>query len=389
MIPVSKIRYKGQCVVIIILFIACMVFPGTGRAEKEPYTIGAIFSVTGPASWLGEPERNTAQMIADKVNAAGGINGHPLKLIIYDTEGDETKSVLNAKKLIERDQVLAIIGPSRSGSSLAVIPVVEEAGVPNISCAASAKITEPIKRWVFKVAQSDSFCAEKMFDYMLKKGITKVAIITVSDGYGDSGRIELQKAAKNMGITIVADERYSNKDTDMTVQLTKIKGTDAQAIVNWSIGPTQVIITKNVYQLGLKIPLFQSSGFGSTKNIDQAGPAASGVLVPVGRILVADLLPDDHYQKKVLMGYKKEYEERFGSEVSTFGGHAYDAMYILVDALKAVGPDRAKIRDYIENLQGFMGIADIYRFSPDDHCGLTKDAFEMLQVRNGSFALAE
>ncbi|MGA1794732.1 MAG: ABC transporter substrate-binding protein [bacterium] len=389
MTSVSKTRYKGQCAVIIMLFIACMVFPGTGRAEKEPYTIGAIFSVTGPASWLGEPERNTAQMIADKVNGTGGINGHPLKLIVYDTEGDETKSVLNAKKLIERDHVLAIIGPSRSGSSLAVIPVVEEAGVPNISCAASAKITEPIKRWVFKVAQSDSFCAEKMFDYMLKKGITKVAIITVSDGYGDSGRIELQKAAKNMGITIVADERYSNKDTDMTAQLTKIKGTDAQAIVNWSIGPTQVIITKNVHQLGFKIPLFQSSGFGSTKNIDQAGPAASGVLVPVGRILVADLLPEDHYQKKVLMEYKREYEERFGSEVSTFGGHAYDAMYILVEALKAVGPDRTKIRDYIENLQGFMGIADVYRFSPDDHCGLTKDAFEMLQVRNGSFALAE
>jgi branched-chain amino acid transport system substrate-binding protein len=384
-----KTNIKIQSYILILLIVACFFLCRVGEAAKEPYKIGAIFSVTGPASWLGEPERNTAKMIADKINAEGGVNGHPLKLIVYDTEGDETKSVLNAKKLIEKDQVLAIIGPSRSGSSLAIIPTIEEAGVPNISCAASAKITEPVKKWVFKVAQSDSFCAEKMFEYMLRKGITKVAIITVSSGYGDSGRLELRKAAEKMGISIVADERYSGKDTDMTAQLTKIKASDAQAIINWSIGPTQVIITKNARQLGLKIPLFQSSGFGSTKNIEQAGKSAKGVMVPVGRILVAEQLPDSHYQKKVLMDYKSAYRSNFKTEASTFGGHAYDAMYIVIDALKAVGPDRAKIRDYIENSKGFVGIADIYKFSPDDHCGLTKDAFEMLRVENGRFVIAD
>ena len=384
-----KTNEKIQSYILILLIFPCFFLCRVGEAAKEPYKIGAIFSVTGPASWLGEPERNTAQMIADKINAEGGINGYPLKLIVYDTEGDETKSVLNAKKLIEKDRVLAIIGPSRSGSSLAIIPTIEEAGVPNISCAASAKITEPVKKWVFKVAQSDSFCAEKMFEYMLNNGITKVAIITVSSGYGDSGRLELRKAAEKMGISIVADERYSGKDTDMTAQLTKIKATDAQAIINWSIGPTQVIITKNVRQLGLKIPLFQSSGFGSTKNIEQAGKSAEGVLVPVGRILVAEQLTDSHYQKKILMDYKNAYRSNFKTEASTFGGHAYDAMYLVIEALKAVGPDRARIRDYIEKSKGFVGIADIFKFSPDDHCGLTKDAFEMLRVENGQFVIAD
>ena len=382
---------RKMVLVAVCVIILCFGLCRIGQAAKEPYKIGAIFSVTGPASWLGEPERNTAQMIADKVNAAGGINGHPIELIVYDTEGDETKSVLNAKKLIEKDKVLAIIGPSRSGSSLAVIPVVQEAEVPNISCAASKRIVSPVaeRKWVFKTPQSDEFCAEAMFEYMLKKGITKVAIITVSDGFGDSGRTELLEAAKRMGITIVADERYSNKDTDMTAQLTKIKGTDAQAIVTWSIGPTQVIVTKNVKQLGITIPLYQSHGFGNPKNIEQAGGAAEGVLSPIGRLLVADQLPDYHYQKKVLMDYKTEYEKKFGGEVSTFGGHAYDGMWMVIEALKAVGPNRAKIRDYLENMKGFVGTAGLFNFSPLDHNGLTRESFEVLTVRGDKFVLAD
>ncbi len=376
------------------LLIICMCFCIShmiAEAAKEPYKIGAIFSITGPASWLGGPERNTAQMIADRVNAEGGINGHPIELIIYDTEGDETKSVLNTKKLIEKDKVLAIIGPSRSGSSLAIIDIIEEAGVPNISCAASAKIVNPVseRKWIFKTSQSDSFCAESMFEYMLSKGITKVAILTVSSGFGDSGRIELLDAAKEMGITILSDERYGAKDTDMTAQLTKIKGTDAQAIVNWSIGPTQVIVTKNVHQLEIKIPLFQSNRFGSTKNIEQAGDAAEGIFAPIGRLLVADLLPDYHYQKKILTDYSKTYKDKFGSEASTFGGHAYDAMHIIIEALKMVGPDRVKIRDYIENMRGFVGTAGLFNFSAFDHNGLSRESFEILTVKNGRFVIAE
>jgi branched-chain amino acid transport system substrate-binding protein len=379
-----------------VLLLACLVIVCFGlcrisHAAKEPYKIGAIFSITGPASWLGEPERNTAQMIADKVNAAGGINGHPIELIIYDTEGDETKTVLNTKKLIEKDKVLAIIGPSRSGSSLAIIPIIEEAQVPNISCAASAMIVNPVqeRKWVFKTPQSDILCAEAMFGYMLKKGITKIAIMTVSSGFGDSGKNALLEAAIKKEIQIVAKESYSGKDTDMTAQLTKIKGTDAQAIVNWSIGPTQVIVTKNVHQLGIKIPLFQSHGFGSTQNIEQAGEAAEGVMAPIGRLLVADLLPDYHYQRKLLMDYKKAYESKFGGEVSTFGGHAYDALYMVIEALKAVGPDRAKIRDFIENMRGFVGTAGLFNFSPLDHNGLTQEAFEVLTVKNGKFVIAD
>ncbi|MGA1867164.1 MAG: ABC transporter substrate-binding protein [bacterium] len=384
-----KIDQRKVAVLFIFTIILSLGFSRVCNAKKDSYKIGAIFSVTGPASWLGEPERNTAQMIVDKVNAAGGVNGHPLELVVYDTEGDETKAVLNTKKLIEKDNVLAIIGPSRSGSSMAIIPTIEKAQVLNISCAAAAAIVQPVKKWVFKTPQSDAFCAEAMYEFMKKKGITKIAIISVSSGFGDNGRKELLKAAEKMGMKVVADERYGGKDTDMTAQLTKIKGTDAQAIINWSIGPTQVIVTKNVHQLGIKIPLFQSHGFGNTKNIEQAGDAAEGVMAPIGRLLVADLLPDYHYHKKVLMDYKTEYEKKFKAEASTFGGHAYDALYMIIAALKEVGPDRAKIRDYIENMKGFLGTADIFNFSPEDHNGLTKDSFSVLVVKNQRFMIAD
>lgn len=380
---------------VLVLLVAGVLFWGlpaaTALDAAEPYKVGAIFAITGPASWLGEPERDTVNMIAEEINAAGGINGHPLELVIEDTEGDETKTVLAVKKLIKKDGVLAIIGPSRSGTSMAVIPTIEKEEVPLISCAAAASIVQPVaeRKWVFKTPQSDTHAAERILDHMKQKGITKVAIITISNGFGDGGRQELLAAAPKYGIEIVADERYAPADSDMTAQLTKIKGTDAQALINWSIGPPQVIVTKNVRQLGITIPFYQSHGWGSTMNIEQAGKAAEGVLSPLGRLIVADRLPDDNPQKAVLVKYKNDYETKFGKEVSTFGGHAYDALHLIIEALKEVGPDRNGIRNYLENRKNFIGTGGVFNFSPTDHYGLTKDAFEMIQVKNGRFDLAD
>jgi branched-chain amino acid transport system substrate-binding protein len=245
------------------------------------------------------------------------------------------------------------------------------------------------RHWIFKTPQSDTHAAQRIFEHMKSKGISKVALITVSNGFGDSGRKELMATAPSYGMTIVADERYGPGDTDMTAQLTKIKGTDAQAVINWSIGPPQVIVTKNVAQLGMKIPLYQSHGWGNLKNIEQAGSAAEGVLAVLGHLMVADTLPDTDPQKKVLVAYKQAYESKFKKDVSTFGGHAYDALLLVVDALKTVGPDRGKMRDHIETRKGFVGTGGIFNFSPEDHNGLNKDAFEILKVKDGKFVLAD
>ncbi len=297
----------------IIALVFSALLPGPkAHSQKEPYKIGAVFSVTGGGSFLGDPEKKTAKMIADEINRQGGINGHPLELIIEDDETDATKCNLSVKKLIKKDEAPVIIGPSTSGTSLAVVGVAEEAQVPLISCAASYKIVTPVEshRWIFKVAGSDSHVVEKMYDYMKAKGIKKVAIMTVSDGFGASGREELLRLAGENGVTIVADERYGPQDTDLSAQMTKIRSTQPQAIVNWSIGPTQILAIKSWRDLAMdSIPFFQSHGFGNLKNLELAGKAAEGVLLPLARVNVGDLLPDNQPQKKVILEYKKAYEE--------------------------------------------------------------------------------
>ena len=365
-------------------------------AFKGTYKVGAVFSVTGRTSFLGDPEKKTAEIIAGEINKAGGINGHKLELIVYDTEGDATKANLAVKKLITQDKVCAVIGPSLSGTSLAVVPLAEKYETPLISCAASYKIVHDDKtgkpyKWVFKTPQTDTMAVEAIYTHLQKTGINKIAIMSVTSGFGASGRDELIRLAPEYKINIVADEKYGPKDTDMTAQLTKIKGTSPQAIVNWSVGPTQVTVLRNWRDLGMTgIPFYQSHGFGSRKNIELAAGAAEGVFTPLGACNVAELLPEGHQQKAVTMQYKKDYEEKCNEPLSSFGGHAWDALRMVEAALKAVGCDKAKIRNYLENnIKGFVGQHGIFTYSPDNHNGLTKDAFNMVVVKNGDWALAD
>ncbi len=362
---------------------------GVGSAlATQAYRIGAVFSITGPTSFIGEPERNTLEMLVEEINKAGGINGHPLEAIIYDTEGDETNAVKKVQRLISRDRVLAIIGPSRTGTTMAVIPFVERYRVPLISCAAGVKITEPVKPWVFKTPQTDRMAVKRIYGHLKKKGLKRVAIITASTGFGQSGREELKRLAPEFGIELVADEIFGPKDVDMTPQLTRIRGLKPQAVICWGTNPGPAIVAKNMRQLGFNVPLYMSHGVASKKFIQLAGPAAEGIILPAGKILVADKLPDSDPQKAVLLEYIAKYKARYGQEPSAFGGHAYDALGLLVRALKEAGADRAKIRQALENIKGFVGIHGIFNMSPQDHNGLDeKEAFVMVVIKNGNWEL--
>jgi branched-chain amino acid transport system substrate-binding protein len=371
--------------IVFFITVFALFFSLSSSYAKEPYKVGAVFAITGPAAWLGEPERNSVKMLQEEINAKGGINGHLLELVIEDTVGEETRAVLAVNKLINKDNVLAIVGPSRSGTTMAVIPIVEKAEVPLISCASAQEIVTPVKKWVFKTAQNDSDGVIKIYEKMKEMNLSKAAIISSTDGYGMEGRKHLKRFAPEMGITVVADETYGPKDTDMTAQLTKVKGTDAEAIINWSIVPGQTTVIKNRRQLGMTIQLFQSPGFGNIKYAQAAGDSAEGLLFPALRLLMVDALPKGHPQKAILTKYKKDYESRFKSDVTTFGGHAYDALSLVVAALKAVGPDRAKIRDHIENTKNFVGTGGVFNYAPEDHVGLHKDALEIYTVKNGAF----
>jgi len=388
---------KGAaCLLAAVVVTALILGPAMKVFAAEPYKVGAVFSVTGRASFLGDPEKKTALMIQEQINKTGGINGHPLELIVYDDEGDATKCALAVRKMITQDKVCAIIGPSLSGLSLAVLPEAEKHEIPLVSCAASFKIvTKDPKtgeqwKWVFKTPQSDSMAVEAIYTRMKKHGISKIAVMSVTSGFGQSGRGELLRLAPEYGMTIVADEKYGPKDTDMTVQLTKIKGLAPQAIVNWSIGPTQVTVVRNWKDLGMtSIPFYQSHGFGSRKNIELAAGAAEGVYCPLGACNIAEILPNDHPQKRVTMGYLRAYTATYHEPLSSFGGHAWDALNMVSKALAAVGCDKAKLKDHLENTTNFVGQHGVFNFSPKDHNGLNKDAFQMVVVKRGDWEISE
>lgn len=357
-------------------------------SSDDTYKVGALFAVSGFNSPLGTPEKETALMLEEQVNAKGGIKGKKLKVIVYDTESDETKAVTLAKQLIEQDKVLAIIGPSSTGESLAIVDTVERAQLPLISAAASAQIVKPVKKWVFKTPQSDALAVSELFTYFAKKQISRVAILTSTGGFGVTGKEAIEAAAPGAKMSLVASETFADKDTDMTVQLTKIKGSGAQALLVWGTNPAPALIAKNVKQLGITIPLFQSHGIANQKFIDLTAGAAEGVIFPAGRLLIADSLPDSDPQKPVLVSYARDFSAKYGKPADTFGGHAYDALTILTTAIEKAGADSAKIRDEIENVKGFVGTGGVFNMSKDDHNGLGPGAFAMIRITGGKWELA-
>jgi branched-chain amino acid transport system substrate-binding protein len=375
--------------VAVVAAVAVMLFSLEAMASGT-VRIGALFSVTGPASFLGEPEKNTLEMLVKEANAKGGIKGNKIELFIYDTQADVTKAKQLVAKLIKDDKVVAIIGPSTTGDTMAIIDDVEKANIPLVSCAAGVKITDPVKKWVFKTPANDHVAAEKLLDYLAAKKQKNVALITVSDAYGQSGREQLKSLAAKKGFTVVADEVYSPKDTDMTAQLTKIKGTKADAIICWGTNPGPAVVTRNVKQLGIKIPLYQSHGVASKKYIELAGAdAAEGVILPAGKLTIYDKLKKSDPQYKVLSEYDQAYRKNYGVEASTFGGYAYDAFELIAEAIRKSGTTPEQIRNGIEQLRKFVGVSGIFTMSPTDHNGLDLSAFEMVKVVKGDWELTK
>jgi branched-chain amino acid transport system substrate-binding protein len=354
---------------------------------QEPIRIGAFLSVTGPAAFLGDPEQKTLELYVEKLNAAGGVLGRKLQLVSYDSAGDAEKARTFAKRLIEQDRVDVIVGGSTTGETMAVVPLAESAGVPFISLAGAVVIVEPVKKWVFKTPHTDRMACEKIFVDMKARGATRIALISGSGGFDKSMRAQCLGAAKGYGIEVLADESYGAGDKDMTAQLTKIRNTPGvQAVLNAGFGEGPAIVTRNYRQLGIAQPLYQSHGVASKEYVKLSGAAAEGVRLPAAALLIADSLPNSDPQKKVVVAYKKEYESRFKSEVSTFGGHAYDGLMLAVEAMKkAKSTDKARVRDALETIRGWMGTAGAFNLSPTDHMGLDLSAFRMLEVRQGDW----
>jgi len=362
---------------------------GAARAEVK---IGAVLSVTGPASFLGDPEKKTLEMYVADINAKGGVNGQPIRLFVYDDGSDPNQARTFAIRLIEQDRVDALLAGSTTATTMPIIALAEEAQIPLINFAGAVQAVHPVKKWNFKTPHTDLMACEKIFEDLKKRNLAKVALISGADAFGKSMRDQCMTVTGKYGIEVVHEETYQPRDSDMTPQLTNIKGkAGLQAVINPGFGQGPAIVTRNYRQLGINVPLYHGHGIGTKQFIELATPAAAeGVRLPAAALLVADKLPDSDPQKKVVVDYKRTYEQKTGQPVSTFGGHMYDGLMILVGALhRAKSADKAKVRDEIEKTKGFIGTGGVVNMSATDHMGLDLTAFRMLEIRNGDWALAQ
>ena len=377
--------------VLTLALAASMACASWGALAAEPIRIGSVLSVTGPAAFLGDPELKTLQLYVEEINKKGGVLGRPLELVHYDDGSDAAKANSFGKRLIEDDKVDILIGGTTTGSTMSIVPLVEKAGIPFISLAGAVVVIEPVKKWVFKTPHTDRMAAEKVFEDMKKRGISKIALLSETSGFGASGKKETEGAAARFGITLVANETFGPKDTDVGPQLTKIKNTpEVQAVFVFGLGQGPAIVTKNYQQLGITLPQYQSHGVASDEYLKIAGSAAEGVRLPSPAQLIPEKLAANDPQKAVVTAYEKAYKERYKQDVSTFGGYAHDGLMLAVDAIKrAGGTDKAKVRDAIESTKGFVATSGTFNMSPTDHMGLDLSSFRMLQVKGGDWMFAQ
>jgi len=396
----------GKTVLALMLVLALAIVPlagcgttDTGDADtedgaeeaKEPYRIGAVVSLSGTYAGLGEPEKNTLEMEVDRINEAGGVNGHEIEVIIEDDATDEAQAVSATSKLIEQDEVLAIIGATGTGQTMAMRTEIDRAGIPQVSMAGGTVITADFHPLVFQTPWSNTLVVPFLFGYLQEQGVTRIGVIADSGGFGKDGVDVLTANAPDFDIEIVATESFNAGDTDMTAQLTKIKGTEAEALVIWNAGAEASTVAKNAEQLQLGIPLYGSHGNARREFIDGAGTAGEGFVFPAGKVLKPESYGEGTDGFEVATDFIDRYTEQFGAAPSTFAGHAYDALYLIVEAMGRLdeGFTAEELRDEIEATDGFVGIGGTFTFSADDHNGLSEDDLVLYRVENGDWVVIE
>ena len=372
---------------------AGLLVPGPARGQGAPIRIGSIFSYTGPAAFLGDRMKRSVELFVEETNKRGGINGRRIESVIYDAASESTKAVLAAKRLIEQDRVDVIVGDgNRSDIGLALVPSVQRAEVPLMSVSGATGLVEPVRdrAWVFKSTVNDTEVVARLLDFFKKRGIKDVAMLNDTGAFGVSARDQLRAQAPAAGVSVVYEE-FSPADNDLTTQLTRIRGTSAQAIICWTVTPAGVVFLKNVQQLGLKQMLVHGFGFVSDRYMQLAGEAAEGLLLTSLKFPVAEQLPDSDPIKATILDYKARYRAKFSEETDVYGGQAWDGMGMVTHAIARAGSsERGKIRSGLEeHVREYRGVGGIFHFSPQKHWGLAKSDVVMIEWRQGKFRLVD
>jgi branched-chain amino acid transport system substrate-binding protein len=379
--------------------LAALVAPALALAAApvaaQDIKVGVTVSATGPAASLGIPERNTFALVPQT------IAGRKVQYIVLDDASDTTSAVKNTRKLISEDKVDVVVGSTVTPNSLAMIDVVAEAETPMISMSASSRIVEPVdakRRWVFKTPQNDQQMAVVIVGHMLSKGLKNVAFIGFADAYGEGWWNVFSAIAEARGLKIVANERFQRTDTSVTGQALKIIAARPDAVLIAGSGTPAALPQKTLKERGYGGQIYQTHGVANRDFLRVCGKDCEGTWLPAGPMLVARQLPADHPVKKSALAYVEAYEKAHGKDsVSTFGGHAWDAVALLQAAvpvaLKKAQPGtpafRAALREALENTKNVAGAHGIFNMSPGDHLGLDQRAAVMVEIVNGDWKLAQ
>jgi len=364
-----------------------MCFPVSAFSDSSPIRIGSVLSVTGPASFLGDPQKKTIEMLAEQINAKGGIDGRKIELVIYDDGGDANTARTFASRLVDQDNVVAMVGGSTTGTTMSMLSVFEDAEIPFMSMAGALQVIKPTKKWVFKTPQTDTMACEKIFTDLKSRKLTTIALVSGTDGFGRSMRDQCVAVAPKHGIKISHEESFGPRDSDMTPQLTNVRSkSDVQAVVVPGIGQAPAILVRNYKQMNIALPLYVSHGVASKEFIKLAEGGAESARLPAPALLLGDKLATDDPQRKPVMAYIGDYEKKTGQPVSAFGAFMHDGFLMVTDAIqRAKSSDPAKIRDQIEATKKFVGVNGIYTMAADDHMGLDLTGFRMVEIHGNDW----
>jgi branched-chain amino acid transport system substrate-binding protein len=359
--------------------------------DKKTIRIGAIYPMTGSASFLGIPEDKALRMKVEEINKAGGVNGLKLEVITYDTEGNGTKAVQQLRRLIESDKVDVVFGPSSSGEALQTIEISNEAKVPQIAHGGTEKLVLPTTRYVFNSVPTDRVAISYVLSWFKKKGYKTIAFMSSADGYGQSGKNVLESLLSDYGMKIATAEEFNRQDADITAQVLRAKQSNADVMLIWSALPAPTIIARNANAVGYGKPIVVGYGAASNELVEKAGPAGEGLYVSSFRLLAPGSLSESDPVRPVTQKLFADYRAKYGENPANFAQHSHDAFLILVQAIKNIkGPvTRESLRDAIETVE-VVGANGRFRFSAKDHGGLdsSSNPLVMLQWTQGKWQVA-
>ena len=366
---------------------ACAALPAFAQVR-----IGLMVSATGPTSAIGIPQKNTGDLLPRRIGAT------TIEYVQLDDGGDTTRAVQNVKRLVQQDNIDALIGPSTTPNALAIMDVIAEAGVPVMATVGTSAVVEPLdakKRWVFKTTQNDDLIAAALIKHMQKAGVKSVGFVGFNDPYGENWLRVFGGLAEKAGIRVAPVERYNRTDQSVAGQTLKLIAAKPDAVLVAGVGGPGVLPQITLRDQGFKGTIYQTHGVATDDFIRLGKDKVEGTVLAAGPMLVIDEIAPSNPIRKVATSYIDAYEKQFGQKPATFGANTWDSWLILERALPAAlakakpgtAAFRAALRDAIEQEREVVGCQGVFNMSPTNHNGMDERARVLVTVKDGRFRL--